>query len=196
MPKEKSLGILFPNEEELDMYRNRFNEASTLLGRNGLYYPILKEEVINTDVYYTYNTPTNISYILVENPKISLLNRFGWNVEYGDTKPILCYLTFLNSEYKEIEPTEGCVIELTTRKNPHGGFNTNTRKFQVVEAKTDFEMNMFICKLAPYREKIKPVNPIPTPEDPNHEDVFFNRKTIYSDGDIDVNNESNTTSEP
>ena len=78
---------------------------------------------------------------------------------------------------------------MTARKNPHGGFNTDIRKFQVVEATTDFEMNMFICKLAPYRENQKPINPVPTPEDPNHEDVFFNRKTIYSE-DKNASNES------
>lgn len=178
---KSNLGTLFPNELELDIYRSNFTEAAKMLGRNGLYYPVSKVTVINTDTYYEYGTPTNISYFLIENPKVSLLNRFGWNVEYPDKKPIICYLSFLDSEYKEIEPSEGCVIELSTRKNPHGAFSKDTRKFQVVEATTDFEMNMFICKLAPYREKLKPINPIPTPEDPNHEDVFFNRETIYSE---------------
>lgn len=178
---KSSLGTLFPSTSELDIYRSNFAEASERLGRNGLYYPVVDEDVVNTDVYYKYGTPTNISYFLIENPRKSLLNRFGWNVEYGDSKPIICYLTFLDSEYKEIEPSEGCVIELSTRKNPHGGFNLDTRKFQVVEAMTDFEMNMFVCRLAPYREQHKPINPIPSPEDPNHEDVYFNRKTIYSE---------------
>lgn len=187
---KSSLGSLFPSEAELDIYRSNFTEASERLGRNGLYYPVKKETVINTDVFYEYGTPTNISYFLVENPNKSMLNRFGWNVEYPDKKPILCYLSFLDSEYKEIEPSEGCVIELSTRKNPHGEFSVDTRKFQVVEATTDYEMNMFVCKLAPYREQQKPINPIPTPEDPNHEDVFFNRKTIYSTGDSFENNES------
>lgn len=186
---KSSLGSLFPNEFELDVYRENFTEAAERLGRNGLYYPIKNETVINTDVYYEFGTPTNISYLLIENPKQSLLNRFGWNVEYPDKKPIICYLTFLDSEYKAIEPTEGCVIELTARKNPHGGFTTDTRKFQVVEATTDFEMNMFICKLAPYREMQKPINPVPTVEDPNHEDVFFNRKTIYSESNKNESNE-------
>lgn len=181
MSNKSSLGTLFPPQSELDIYRSNFTEASERLGRNGLFYPVTKEEVINTDTFYEYGTPTNISYFLIENPKISLLNRFGWNVEYQDKKPIICYLTFLDSEYKQITPSEGCVIELSTRKNPHGGFNTDTRKFQVVEATTDYEMNMFMCKLAPYRERIKPINPVPTPEDPSHDDVFFNRKTIYSE---------------
>lgn len=184
---KSSLGSLFPSVDELDVYRSNFTEAAERLGRNGLYYPVINEEVVHTDVYYEYGTPTNISYFLIENPKVSLLNRLGWNVERNDRIPIICYLTFLDSEYKEIEPSEGCVIELTTRRNPHGGFNTNTRKFQVVDSTTDFEMNMFVCNLAPYRENIKPINPIPTPEDPNHEDVYFNRKTIYSE----VNHETN-----
>ena len=179
--QKSSLGVLFPNEQELDIYRANFTEAAERLGRNGLYYPVIKEEVVNTDVYYEYGTPTNISYFLVENPKVSLLNRFGWNVEQKGNVPIICYLSFLDSEYKEIAPSEGCVIELTARKNPHGGFNTDTRKFQIVEATTDYEMNMFVCNLAPYRENIKPYNPLPTPEDPNLEDAFFNRKTIYSE---------------
>lgn len=186
---KSSLGTLFPNELELDIYRSNFTEAAKMLGRNGLYYPVSKVTVINTDTYYEYGTPTNISYFLIENPKVSLLNRFGWNVEYPDKKPIVCYLSFLDSEYKEIEPSEGCVIELSTRKNPHGAFSKDTRKFQVVEATTDFEMNMFVCKLAPYREQLKPINPIPTPEDPNHDDVFFNRETIYSKGEVNESTE-------
>ena len=177
---QESLGSLFPSEDELDIYRSNFTEASDRLGRKGLYHPVVKEEVFQTDVYYEYGTPTRINYFLIENPKMSLLNRFGWNVEYPDTKPILCYLSFLDSEYKEITPSEGCVIELSTRKNPHGGFNKDTRKFQVVESKSDFEMNMFICKLAPYREKLKPVSPVPDSKDPMNEDMFFQRKTIYS----------------
>lgn len=187
--KKSSLGTLFPSEKELDIYRTNFTEAAEMLGRNGLYYPVIKETVLNTDTYYEYGTPTLISYFLIENPKKSMLNRFGWNVEYPDKKPILCYLSFLDSDYKEIEPSEGCVIELSSRKNPHGVFSKDTRKFQVVEATTDFEMNMFVCKLAPFRERIKPINPLPSPEDPNHEDVFFNRKTIYSKSDINENNE-------
>lgn len=181
---KSSLGSLFPNQSELDIYRSNFTEAAEKLGRNGLYHPVKKVEVIGTDSFYEYGTPTNISYFLIENPKISLLNRFGWNVEYPDTKPVVCYLSFLDSQYKEIEPTEGCVIELSTRKCPHGQFNVDTRKFQVVEAKTDFEMNMFVCKLAPYREILKPQSPIPTPEDPLNEDMYFKRETIYSDGDV------------
>lgn len=186
--QKEGLGTLFPEINELDMYRNNFTEAAERLGRNGLYYEVKTNEVVGTDTYYTYNTPTRISYMLIENPKATLLNRFGWNVEYPDKKPIICYLTFLDSDYNEIEPTEGSIIELSTRKNPHGEFSKDTRKFQVVEATTDFEMNMLVCKLAPYREVLKPVNPIPTPEDPNHEDVFFNRKTIYSK---EVQNEDN-----
>lgn len=189
MKKENNLGTLFPNQEELDVYRLNFNEASDRLGRKGLYYPVIKEEVVNTDVYYEWGTPTLISYMLIENPKMSLLNRFGWNVEYSDMKPIICYLTFLNNEYKEISPSEGCIIELSTRKNPHGSYSKDTKKFQVVEAVTDYEMNSFVCKLAPFREQQKPINPIPTPEDPNHDDVFFNRKTIYSE-EVNENSEN------
>lgn len=188
--QKRSLGILFPEENELDVYRSNFTEASERLGRNGLYYPVISEEVVNTDVYYTYGTPTNISYFLIDNPKVSLLNKFGWNPESADKKPILCYLSFLDSDYKEIEPSEGCIIELTTRKNPHGGFNTNTKKFQVVDSTTDYEMNMFVCNLAPYREKQKPNKTYPTPEDPNNDDMYFKRKTIYNSGAYNENKES------
>lgn len=187
---KRSLGTLFPNNNELDIYRSNFTEAAERLGRNGLYYPVIKEEVVNTDVYYEWGTPTNISYFLVENPKMSLLNRFGWNVESAERKPILCYLTFLDSEYKEIEPSEGCIIELTTRANPHGGFNTNTRKFQVVDSASDYEMNMFVCKLAPYREVQKPKTQYQTPEDTTNDDMYFKRKTIYNSGVINENQES------
>ena len=100
MSRDNSLGTLFPNQSELDVYRLNFNEASDRLGRKGLFYPVIKETPVNTDVYYEWGTPTLISYLLIENPKMSLLNRFGWNVEYNDSKPIVCYLSFLDSEYK------------------------------------------------------------------------------------------------
>ena len=46
---KSSLGTLFPNELELDIYRSNFTEAAKMLGRNGLYYPVSKVTVINTD---------------------------------------------------------------------------------------------------------------------------------------------------
>jgi hypothetical protein len=176
---KNNLGTLLPNEEELETYRSNLNEATSMLGRNGLYYQVNKVTPIGTDTFYEYDTPTNISYFLIENPKKTLLNRFGWNVEY-DKKPIVCYFSFLDSSNKEISPTEGAIIELSTRINPHGALGKDTRKFQVVEAQTDLEMNMFIAKLAPYRAVEKPINPIPTPEDPENDDSYFQRKTIYS----------------
>lgn len=182
-----NVGSLFPNIGELDMYRNNFVEASNMLGRQGKFYPVVKEEVINTDVYYNLGTPTDITYMLVERPKVSLLNKFGWNPERRDNLPILCYLSFLDMHGKPINPTEGCVIEIGVRAQAHGDLAYNVRKFKVVDAITDFEMNMFLCNLAPYREQTKPARVIPSPQDPTLEDMYFVRETIYSEDNKNEN---------
>ena len=52
-------------------------------------------------------------------------------------------------------------------------------KFDIVAAKVDFEMNMFICNLVPHREYAQPVNETETSQDPINENKWFKRDIIY-----------------
>ena len=172
-------GILFPEVEELNLYREFQNEAFQRLGRRGLYHPVLEVKIYGTDAEYTYGQPVSVSYTLVENPSMKLLQKFGWNVEANESKPILCYMSYLDNSDKNVEPSEGGILEISARANAHGNYTLNTQKFQIVDAKTDFEMNLFVCNLAPYREIEKPKEPTPTKEDPANEDAYFRRQNIY-----------------
>ena len=188
---EENTGSLFPSRRELDRYRKNYNEASKVLGRSGKFYAVTKETAVGTDMFYEWGTPVDITYILVDNPKISLLNKYGWNVEKGDKKPIICYLPFLDKNGNKIVLSEGCLVEIGAREQQHGDLNYDVRKFQIVAAETDFEMNMFIANLAPFRNITKPEEPIPTPTDPINENRFFVRSEVYSeevtDAYVDVN---------
>lgn len=171
-------GSLFPDDFELDSYRGYLNEATQRLGRSGKFYQVLESKVIDTDTYYKWGTPVDVSYILDSRPKIKLLEKFGWNVE-GSVKPMICYMSFLDSENRKINPTEGSVLEISSKINIKNN-DLDTRKFQVVDAQTDFEMNMFICNLAPFREKLETNAPFPTPNNPSMENQFFKREDTYN----------------
>lgn len=177
MNKDKSAGKLMPSFREIELYRKRFEEGANLQGRSGLLYQIDSEKQINTDEYYQYKAPVNVSYYLVENPKKSVLLKLGWFSEDTDSKPILCYLTYLDSDRNKIYPSEGAILEISSRMNPHEK-EYQTIKFDIVKVQTDFELAMFICNLAPHREQLKPVHPMQTPEDMINENRFLNRKLL------------------
>ena len=52
-------------------------------------------------------------------------------------------------------------------------------KFDIVSSTMDFEMNMFICNLAPHRELAKPHSDSNTSQDPINENKWFKRDIIY-----------------
>ncbi len=56
--------------------------------------------------------------------------------------------------------------------------SNQTLKFDIVQVQTDYDMAMFICNLAPHREQLKPINPVPTEKDMTNENRFLNRKII------------------
>ena len=182
MEKDKSTGKLMPSFREIELYRKRFEEGANLQGRSGLLYQIDESKQLNTDEIYQYKTPVTVSYYLVENPRKAQLLKLGWFNEAEDNKPILCYLTYLDSEGKPINPSEGAILEISARFNPHQK-DYQTLKFDIVRVSTDYELSMFICNLAPHREQLKPVNPTQTPEDMINENRFLNRK-LYGEGDL------------
>ena len=182
MEKDKSTGKLMPSFREIELYRKRFEEGANLKGRSGLLYQIDESKQLNTDEIYQYKTPVTVSYYLIENPRKAQLLKLGWFNEDNDTKPILCYLTYLDSDGKPINPSEGAILEISTRLNPHQK-DYETLKFDIVRVSTDYELSMFICNLAPHREQLKPVNPTQTPEDMINENRFLNRK-LYGEGDL------------
>ena len=188
MSTKKVRGTLYPSFKELELYRKNFVEGANLQGRSGNLYQVDKVEQVNTDEYYTWKSPVIVSYYLMQNPKKSVLLKYGWYNEAADSKPIICYLTFKDADNKDIDPSEGAILEVSTMSNPHEDKSYDTRKFDIVKVQTDYDLAMFVCNLAPHREHLKPVNPTPTPEDPTNENRFFNRKLIGENDLIDDNN--------
>lgn len=177
---EKTKGKLYPSEREIELYRKRFVEGAQLLGRSGLLYQVKGNDtkILGTDEQFEYLTPVTVNYYLVERPKLKQMLSFGWNPEDKNHKPILCYLTFKDSDGNNINPTEGSILELSARQVPHLN-NYQTNKFEIEATQVDFEMNMFICNLVPYREHIKPLHELPTSQDPINENKWFDRKINY-----------------
>ena len=189
-------GGLFPKVEEIDMLRQFFVEGANLQGRYGYLHEVDTEKTLGTDTTYVYKPEREISYYLIDNPQKSLLMKYGWYTEDKQRIPIICYLTFLDRDMKPIEPSEGALLELSTRARPHTK-DIETRKFMIVGVYTDFEMNQFVCNLVPYRERTKPYKEIPTNADRINENKWFNRKTIgpedlKGDEKIEVNTSFNT----
>lgn len=181
MSVKKPRGKLYPSFKEIELYRKNFVEGANLQGRSGYLYEVDKTEIINTDEYYTWKSPVEVSYYLVETPTKTVLQKYGWYSEDRDNQPILCYLTFKDVDNKPINPSEGAIVEVSARFNPHDGNSYQTQKFDIVKVVTDYDLAMFICNLAPHRKHAKPVNPVPTPEDPTNENRYFNRKLIGVD---------------
>ena len=178
MSTKKPRGTLYPSFREIEMYRKNFVEGANLQGRSGYLYEVDTVSQINTDEYYTWKSPVEVSYYLVENPKKSILLKYGWYTEDSESKPILCYLTFKDKEDNPINPSEGAILEISVRNDPHDGKSFETNKFDIVKVSTDYDLAMFICNLAPHRKQLEPVNPVPTPKDPTNENRYFNRKII------------------
>ena len=128
-------------------------------------YPILK-----------YNEEIELN--LIENPRQKHLQKIGWNPEDKQSKPIICYLTYKDSDGHDIYPSEGAILEVSARQTPHD-MQYIANKFDIVAAKVDFEMNMFICNLVPHREYAQPVNETETSQDPINENKWFKRDIIY-----------------
>ena len=185
MATKKVRGSLYPSFREIELYRKNFVEGANLQGRSGLLYQVDSENQVNTDEYYNWKTPVEVSYYLVENPKKSILLKYGWYTEDKDNQPILCYLTFKDAEDKPINPSEGAILEISTRLDPHDENSFETLKFDIVKVATDYDLAMFICNLAPHRKHLTPVNPVPTSNDPINENKWFNRKLIGEEDLID-----------
>jgi len=187
MATKKPRGKLYPSFREIEMYRKNFVEGANLQGRSGFLYQVDTESQVNTDEYYNWKSPVEVSYYLVENPNKSILLKYGWYVEDKEKQPILCYLTFKDADDNPINPSEGAILEVSSRLDPHNGESFITQKFDIVKVTTDYDLAMFICNLAPHREHTTPINPVPTPNDPANENRWFNRKLIGEEDLIDDN---------
>lgn len=176
----KVRGSLYPTDREIELYRDRFVEGANQIGRSGLLYQVDWDNTHNvgTDSYYMHLPPTEVSYYLIENPRLKHLQKIGWNVEDKSTKPIICYLTFKDARGNDIDPSEGAILEVNTRYRAHA-MKYKPEKYDIVASKVDFEMNMFICNLVPHREYEDPVNDMPTPRDPVNENKWLNRELLY-----------------
>ena len=81
MRDKKTRGKLYLSNREIELYRRNFVEGANLQGRSGLLYQVDTEHQVNTDEYSNWKSPVDISYYLVENPKKSVLQKYGWYVE-------------------------------------------------------------------------------------------------------------------
>ena len=180
MEAKKTKGKLYPSEREIELYRKRFVEGAQLLGRSGYLSQVdfSNSKTYGTDEDFKYLPKVEVSYYLIERPKLKQLLQFGWNTEDKEHKPILCYLTFKDANNKDINPTEGAVLEVSSRQAPHNN-SYKTNKFDILGVQVDFEMNMFICNLVPHRERLKPVHSSTTSQDPINENKWFNREIKY-----------------
>lgn len=185
---EKVRGKLYPSYKEIEYYRKNFVEGANLQGRSGLLYQVDTETQVYTDEVYTWKSPVKVSYYLIENPKKNILLKYGWNPEDQNNKPILCYLTFKDEENNDIFPSEGAILEISTRSDPHTE-DIMTQKFDIVKVDTDYDLAMFICNLAPHRTQLRPINPNPTNTDMNNENRFLDRTLIGEEDLIDDINE-------
>lgn len=186
MSEKQPRGRLYPSFKELELYRKRFVEGANLQGRSGNLYEVQSVDINGTDEYYSWKSPVIVSYYLIENPKKSLLQKYGWYVENTDNQPIVCYLTFKDENNNNINPSEGAILEISTRFDPHDGDSFITQKFDIVKVSTDYDLAMFICNLAPHRQQLPPINPIPNSNDMLNENRFFNRKLF---GVEDINHD-------
>lgn len=180
MEAKKAKGRLYPSGREIELYRKRFVEGANLLGRIGYLQQVDfdKSKIVGTDYEYTYLPKVEVSYYLIDRPKLKQLVNLGWNPEDKSHRPILCYLTFQDSLGNDINPTEGAILEVSARQEPHQkGYIS--KQFDIVGVQVDFEMNMFICNLVPHRQKLKPISDIPTSQDPVNENRWIKREIIY-----------------
>ena len=174
----KPRGLLSMSNKELEYFRRNFNESANLHGKIGKLYQVRKESQINTDEYYTYETPVDVAYTLNENPSKAQLLKLGWFTEDESSKPILATLTFLDLNGEIINPSEGAILEISARSNPSNLDQFETRKFDIVKVNVDYDLCLFTWNLAPHRAQLTPVSPNPTPNDMFNENQFLKRKTI------------------
>lgn len=177
----KPRGILNMTEKELKYFRENFNESAELHGKIGKLYQVDTETQVNTDEYYNHKTPVDVAYTLNENPSRAQLLKLGWYTEDSSSKPILCTLTFLDYDGNPIYPSEGAILEVSVRSDPHNLSQFEAKKFDIVQVYTDYDLCLFTCNLVPHREVLKPQNPVPTPENMYNENRYFKRKMIGVD---------------
>lgn len=171
-------GKMLMSNKELEYYRKNFVESATLFGRIGSLYQVESATQIDTDFHYVHKAPVEVAYALIENPSKSVLQKNNWYTENPQNKPIIATFTFYDIDGNKITPSEGAILEISTRVNPHNLDQFETKKFDIVAVNVDYDLALFNCNLAPHRDKLRPANPIATPEDIHRENKFFNRDDI------------------
>ena len=184
--ERKVRGHLYPSEREIELYRDRFVEGAEQTGRIGQLYQVDWDNTVNynTDSYYAHKAPVEVSYYLIQNPKPKLIQTLGWNTEDNRTKPMICYLTFKDTQGNDINPSEGAILEVSYRTSNHE-MKYSAIKFDILASVVDFELNMFICNLVPHRELAKPVKEFSDPADPINENKWFKRDITFPENKED-----------
>lgn len=182
MEAEKVRGKLYPSDREIELYRKRFVEAAGLQGRIGLLHQVdtKNTETKFNDSKYYYLKPVNVSYFLVNNPKLKLIQKYGWSKETKGYDPLICYLTFKDINGNNIEPTEGSILEISAREKAHES-SYLSQKYDIVDMHIDFDMNMFVCNLVTHRDILEAAHTVNTKSDPVNENKWLTREDIIVD---------------
>ncbi len=152
------MGLLTQNDSTI--FRGYFKEMAKLIGIRVIYqYPIDMEFTI-----YAEENPKGFSeeipldVIFEENPKITILWKYGWVSQVPDDKPYMATLPFDTPQL-----CKGCRISIVPPQPL-----TDKRIFVVTDIQTGLEFpDSWVCKLAP---------------------VFFNKTDKLTDGYKDKNN--------
>jgi len=182
-------GLLLPNNNYLDYFRQNFVLSAKMQGRIGQFYQVHNFITKGTDKTFTWDDPVDVAYHIETNPSRKLLTKYGWFVEDQENMPIVLFLTYSDINNKPIRIDEGAKITISGKRT--GLTNEiQTETFQITDLHTDLELNQCVCKVVPVREEQKEnVKVLATEKDPVLENQYLDRKIYYTE-DTDIGDDS------
>lgn len=180
----ESKGSLLPNFDAQEYLRKQFVLSAKTQGRLGKFYQVKSFKVSGTDKIYEYKDAVDVAYHLETNPSRKLLTKYGWFTEDQTQLPIVLFITYFDINNNPIAIDEGALIELSSKVSIDKGALTTTQ-FNIVEVRTDLELNQCVCRVVPVRHDQKEnVKVLADKKDPNLENVFLRRGIYYDEGSV------------
>ena len=147
------MGLLTPNNNEIDLLQRMFEEKVKMIGVEGLYYEVKDHKVDNLSSYarMEFFEPIKISFLFEEMPNPKTLRNLNWWDDSDDTTPPIAYLPWHTNQDKTyvLKPTIGSKLEI---KDPLSGY---TRAFEIQEVNANTLYLVYsIVKLTPLREEL------------------------------------------
>ena len=182
-------GLLLPNNNFLDYFRQNFVLSAKMQGRIGQFYQVHNFNTKGTDKYFTWDDPVDVAYHIDTNPSRKLLTKYGWFVEDQEGMPIVLFLTYDDINNNPIRIDEGAKITISGKRSVITN-EIQTETFQITDLHTDLELNQCVCKVVPVREEQKEnVKVLADEKDPVLENQYLDRKIYYTE-DIDIGDDS------